>query len=340
MKLASFLFLASVLRLVAGAKSPILLPNVEDTPPLILEAESNHSLTRDQCKPWFTILRELQANIFNDGKCNDQAREALRLTFHDAVGRSRILEASGSFGGGGADGSIIQFADTELANPANDGLEDIVLALRDVTDNHNVSYGDIIQFTGAVGLSNCPGSPRLTFHAGRPDAVAPSPPGLVPSPTDSADVLLARMSDAGFTIEETVALLGAHSVARQKTIDPSVPNVPLDSTPEVFDTKFYSEMLLNGTCYPGEGRSTAEVKSPLKNVMRLTSDAAIAQHPSTAGTWRSFAGNHDVMRAAFRGAMQKLANQGHVNLVDCSFVIPTPAHLARPPALRLSTETH
>ncbi|KZT73746.1 class II peroxidase [Daedalea quercina L-15889] len=281
----------------------------------------------------------LSYDRFGEGKCNDQAREAIRLTFHDAVGRSHALKSSGAFEGGGADGSIIWFANVELADPANDGLEDIVLALKDVADNHNVSYGDIIQFAGAVGLSNCPGSPRLAFYAGRPDPVAPSPSGLIPSPTDSADVLLARMSDAGFTAEETVALLAAHSVARQKTIDPSVPNMPLDSTPEVFDTQFYTEMLLKGTCYPGRGRSAAEVKSPLKSTMRLASDAAVAQHASTAGTWRALADNPGAMQTAFREAMQKLATQGHTNLTDCSSVIPTAAPAMRPPAARPSANT-
>lgn len=62
---------------------------------------------------------------------------------------------------GGSDGSIIRFAETELANrafhllgvrrplalithtAANDGLEDIIVALRDVADNYDVSYGDM-----------------------------------------------------------------------------------------------------------------------------------------------------------------------------------------------------
>lgn len=50
------------------------------------------------------------------------------------------------------------------------------------------------------------------------------------------------MADAGFTAQDTVALLAAHSVARQRTIDPSVPDVPFDSTPGKFDTKFYAEV--------------------------------------------------------------------------------------------------
>ncbi|KAI0725629.1 heme peroxidase [Fomitopsis betulina] len=280
-----------------------------------------------QCYIWTLLLPVLQANVFSEGRCNDQAREAIRLTFHDGVGRSAILQNAGAYPGGGADGSIIRFAKTELANPANDGLEDIVLILQDIADNHHVSYGDIIQFAGAVGLSNCPGSPRLPFYAGRPDPVAPSPPSLIPFPTDDADTILARMSDAGFTVEDTVALLAAHSVARQKGVDPSVPNVPFDSTPGTFDTKFYAEMLLNGTGYPGKGGTSAEVKSASKHVMRLASDAALAQHPSTSAIWRSFAGDHSVMRAGFRDAMQKLANQGHTSLIDCSSVIPPSALL-------------
>lgn len=104
-------------------------------------------------------------------------------------------------------------------------------------------------------------------------------------------------------------------------------------------------MLLNGTGYPGKGGTSAEVKSASKHVMRLASDAALAQHPSTSAIWRSFAGeqplcihpiprrsprrsgDHSVMRAGFRDAMQKLANQGHTSLIDCSSVIPPSALL-------------
>ncbi|OSX59886.1 hypothetical protein POSPLADRAFT_1149890, partial [Postia placenta MAD-698-R-SB12] len=254
--------------------------------------------------------------------CKGPAREAIRLTFHDGIGRSATLAASGTFGGGGADGSIIKFADSELADPANDGLEDIVYALKSFADNHGVSYGDIIQFAGAVALSNCPGSPRLAFYAGRPQAIAPSPPGLIPSPTDSVKDILARMSDAGFTPDDTVALLAAHSVAVQNTVDPTIPDTPLDSTPELFDTQFYLETLLRGTTYPGTGRNTAGVKSPSKHLFRLASDAAIARDARTACRWQSFAHDQEALRTSFRNAMLKLANQGFEGLINCSFIIP------------------
>ncbi|KAI0953184.1 hypothetical protein AcW1_010351 [Taiwanofungus camphoratus] len=286
-------------------------------------ALSNHT-NAYQCDRWSNVLNELQANLFHEGQCNDQAREAIRLTFHDAVGRSAALRASGTFGGGGADGSIIQFAHTELAYPANEGLEEMVYTLKHFADGHEVSYGDMIQFAGAVALSNCPGSPRLRFYAGRPEAIAPSPPNLLPLPTDPVEKILSRMADAGFNAGDTVALLAAHSIAVQKTIDPSIPDSPLDSTPRIFDTQFYLETLLRGTRYPGKGRGPAQSKSPIEHEFRLASDAAIARHTSTACEWQSFIDNQEGLRSAFRNAMVKLANQGHDNLVDCSFVIPVP----------------
>lgn len=56
--------------------------------------------------------------------------------------------------------------------------------------------------------------------AGRPNATKPSPDLLVPEPSDSADVILARMGDAGFSPAEVVDLLASHSVAAQDHVDP------------------------------------------------------------------------------------------------------------------------
>lgn len=93
-----------------------------------------------------------------------------------------------------------------------------------------------------MALSNCPGSPRLPFYAGRPEALAASPPGLVPGPTYSAEATLNRMADAGLDKYDTVALLAAHSVSRQEVFEPSVAGLPLDSTPHRFDSQFYLEV--------------------------------------------------------------------------------------------------
>jgi manganese peroxidase len=50
------------------------------------------------------------------------------------------------------------------------------------------------------------------------------------------------MADAGFSANDTVALLAAHSLGFQYNIDPSIPGTPLDSTPYTFDNQFYLEV--------------------------------------------------------------------------------------------------
>ncbi|KAI0712071.1 manganese peroxidase isozyme precursor [Earliella scabrosa] len=278
---------------------------------------------------FFVLLAFLaltSAGCFAHGQCNDRARQSLRITFHDAIGYSTSLWTSKKYGGGGADGSLIQFAETELATPANKGLRGIVNDLKHIADSHNVSYGDIIQFAGAVGTSNCPGAPRLAFFAGRPQATAPSPADLFAAPMDSAERILSRMKDAGFSPAETVVLLGAHSVGVQRTINPAVSGKPLDTTPSVFDSQFYLEMLLKGTVYPRKAPHPGEALSASNGVFRFSSDAAIARHPSTACMWQSYIGQDNSLRAAFRRAMKKVSvlGQNPDDLLDCSEVIPVP----------------
>lgn len=121
-------------------------------------------------------------NLFDGGECGEEVHESLRLTFHDAIGFSPKLTAQGKFGGGGADGSLITFAATETVFHANGGIDDIVDAQTPFVAKWNVTPGDFIQFAGAVGVSNCPGAPRLSFFAGRPQPTAAAPDLLVPEP--------------------------------------------------------------------------------------------------------------------------------------------------------------
>lgn len=138
---------------------------------------SGNTATNAACCAWFPILTDLQTNLFHS-ECGQEAREALRLTFHDALGFSPTL------GGGGADGSIITFADTELAYAANadTGVSDIVDNLTPFVSKYNVTPGDLLFFAGAVGFSNCAGATQLQFLTGRPAPTAASPDGLVSSP--------------------------------------------------------------------------------------------------------------------------------------------------------------
>ncbi|KAI5120026.1 hypothetical protein M0805_004655 [Coniferiporia weirii] len=263
-----------------------------------------NTATNAACCAWFPILDDLQTNLF-DNECGQEAREALRLTFHDGMGFSPTL------GGGGADGSIITFASTELAYAANDdgGVEDIVTNLTPFVAKYNITPGDLVFFAGVVGLSNCPGAPTgLQFLTGRPNPIAAAPDGLVSLPTDSVDTILARFADAGFSSDEVVALLASHSVAAADGISGTLHGAPFDSTAGVFDSQFFVETTLDET---------------LPGAVRLPSDGLLARDDRTACTWQGFVEDEEGMRSAFAAALIKLSLLGQpTDLTDCSEVIP------------------
>ncbi|KAF8656124.1 hypothetical protein AX16_002762 [Volvariella volvacea WC 439] len=275
------------------------------------------------CCVWFDVLDDLQENLFDGAQCGEEAHE---LTFHDAIGFSPQLFRQGKFGGGGADGSIMAHSEIETNFHANNGVDEIVEEQRPFAIKHGVSFGDFIQFAGAVGVSNCLGGPRLQFLAGRANFSLPSPDLLVPEPSDSVDAILARMGDAGFSPAEIVDLLASHSVAAQDHVDPTIPGTPFDSTPSSFDANFFVETLLTGKLFPGNGSNVGEELSPLPGEFRLTSDFELARDPRTACEWQSFVNNQALMVAKFEAVMAKMAVLGHDprTLVDCSEVIPIP----------------
>ncbi|KAG6886285.1 hypothetical protein C0993_006695 [Termitomyces sp. T159_Od127] len=144
-----------------------------------------------------------------------KVHESLRLTFHDAIGFSPTR------GGGGADGSIIIFNDTEVNYPANRGIGGIVNKQKPYIAKHTLTPGDFVQFAGAVGVSNCPGAPQMKFFLGRPNATGPAPDLTVPEPFGTICPFKEPMGDAGFSPREVVALLASHSVAAADVIDPT-----------------------------------------------------------------------------------------------------------------------
>ncbi|KAJ6578484.1 manganese peroxidase isozyme precursor [Mycena capillaripes] len=321
-----FTFSAAFLALVA---------TVAAMPTKRAACSNGRTATHASCCVWFDVLDDIQENLFDGGECGEETHESLRLTFHDAIGFSPSMFFQGKFGGLGADGSIMAHSDIETVFPANNGIDDIVDAQRPFALAHKVSFGDFIQFAGAVGVSNCAGAPRLEFLAGRLNISLPSPPGLVPDPFDPVDKIIDRFADAGFSPNEIVDLLASHTIAAQDHVDPTIPGTPFDSTPGIFDAQFFVETLLTGTAFPGNGSNQGEVVSPLAGEFRLQSDFAIARDPRMACEWQSFIANHNTMTSKFRAAMSKMATLGQIRelLTDCSEVIPVPKTLTTKPFL-------
>jgi hypothetical protein len=286
---------------------------------------------KDACSFLVPIVADLKANLFSN-TCGDDSHSALRLIFHDAIGFSK----NPAIGGGGSDGSIAVFNATELQFPGNLGvandLGDVAPFLFKYADV--LSPGDFIQLAGAVSLSNCAGAPRVKFALGRPQPVAASPPNLIPQPQDSVTSILARMEDAGFTPRELIALLSSHSIAGADDVDPTIPGTPFDSTPSVFDTQIFVDVLVKGILFPGDGPNLGEVQSSIAGTLRLQSDSVLARDSRTACIWQSFVNHEDRMSDEFGAAVFKLSllGQNIDDLTDCSEVIPKPPAFTGGPA--------
>ncbi|GJJ15784.1 manganese peroxidase [Clathrus columnatus] len=302
-----------------------------------------NTATNAACCDFFALRDDLQEF---GGQCGNDVHEVV----HDAIAFSSALQDQGEFPGGGADGSVLIFPDVEANYPANLGISDSIQALLPFLDAYNsISAGDLVQFAGAVGLTNCPGAPQIQFLAGRPNATAPAPDGLVPQPQDSVDSMIARFADAGgFSSDEIVALLASHSIGRADHVDPTLDAAPFDTTPFTFDTQLFLEVLLQGVGFPGTANNTGEVESPLPltsgddvGELRLQSDFALARDPRTACTWQGFINQQQAMSDAFAAAMAKLAvvAQDTSSLVDCSDVIPPPTPPVNKPATFPATKS-
>ncbi|OCB83925.1 manganese peroxidase 1 [Sanghuangporus baumii] len=286
-----------------------------------------NTATNEACCPLFTIRDDLQANLF-ENECGEDVHEVLRLTFHDAIGFS----SSGAFSGGGADGSMLIFSDTELAYTENAGMDDPVDALLPFLAKYgaNITAGDLIQFAGAVGVSNCPGAPKLSFLVGRTNATAPADDGTVPLPQDSADSILSRMADAGISNAEVIHLLASHSIARSDTLVPGHTDVPFDTTPFTFDPQ---ANLPRGSAQ----RDWSAVRSEQHGrgggglaAARRGRDAAPvgfrAEPGLEDGVRVAVHADQSLMMSNFQSAMAKMAVIGFDSgtFVDCSEVIPDP----------------
>jgi cytochrome c peroxidase len=294
--------------------------------PLVSALPSKRALN-PQCDFLKPIAADIIENLF-DNECGDTAHGALRISFHDAIGIDPKI------GGGGADGSLFIFNSSELLDPANVGIDDIVDEIGPffLKNAHVITPGDFIQLVGALSLTVCPGAPQVDFVIGRPPPVEAAPFGLVPQPVNTTDQILERFAAVNFQPEEIIALLSSHTVAGADDFAPPLQGVPFDSTPSVFDTNIFIDVLLEGALFP-VGAQTIEpgiVGTSINGTIRLLSDFALARDSRTACFWQAFATDHQLMTEKFAAAFFKMGLLGQANnknLIDCSGIIPKPPAL-------------
>lgn len=188
----------------------------------------------DTCCVWQYIANEMVTAFKGpSGRCTNAARAAVRLGFHDAAGWSKNTGPDG-----GADGSLI-LAPEEIRRPGNRGLEEVVTLTQSWFNKYKgygISAADLIQMGANVATVVCPLGPRTKTYIGRKDNSKAAPDGLLPPVDASADFLIKLFQDKTIQPNGLVALLGAHSTAQQRFVDPRRVGDPQDSTPGVWES--------------------------------------------------------------------------------------------------------
>ncbi|KAJ4350990.1 hypothetical protein N0V95_004224 [Ascochyta clinopodiicola] len=227
----------------------------------------------------------------------------IRFGFHDAGAWDK------SSPNGGADGSLLMDFGEET-RPENNGLQSIRQVLKGVQSKYRVGYADLVQYAHNHATISCPKGPRVRTLVGRKDATKAAPNGLLPDVHDTADNLIALFQAKGFSAHDLAALVGAHAAAKQRFVDPSQANKPLDTTPGVWDVEFYNDTLQS---------------SPSNKIFVLPSDKVLSVHPKINDEWKAFVGNQphwneDYAKAFFRMSLNGVTNLK--DLKDCTKTLP------------------
>ncbi|KAI4863429.1 putative class II peroxidase [Hypoxylon rubiginosum] len=257
-------------------------------PTILLAALATHyGLTTAQCpSAWTDVAADLKTSFITNGDCNDDARAAIRLAFHDCFP-------------GSCDGSII-LSDECTARGENTQLVDICSTLGDKATQYSVGTADLIQFAAAFGIAACTNGPVVSIVVGRTDSSDANAEDQMPGPTDDAASIVSAFAAKGFSVTELVALVGAHTTAKDLAGD------GLDDSTSEWDTDFYTE--------------TADGTAPSS----LTSDKNLSNGTDTSSDWNTFGSDSSAWAAAFVPAMEKMSLLGisdTSSFTDCSSVL-------------------
>lgn len=203
----------------------------------------------------------------------------------------------------------------EQKRPENNGLQSVRTLLRSVQAKYKVGYADLAQYAHNHATISCPKGPRIRTFVGRKDATKAAPDGLLPDVNDTPDNLIALFERKGFTANDLAALVGAHAAAKQRFVDTTQAEKPLDTTPGVWDVEFYNDTLQN---------------PPSDKIFVLPSDKKLSVHPKINDEWLAFVGdqphwNEDYAKSYIK--MSLLGVQNLKDLKDCTKTLPKKTNL-------------
>lgn len=203
----------------------------------------------------------------------------------------------------------------------NNGLQDISAKLLNLqqTKYPSVSVADLIQVASSVAIVTCPGGPVVRTFVGRKDSTKANPGGGLPDVHAPGSNLFKLFQDKGFDAVDLAALLGAHSTSKAFTQSDIPAQSPQDSTPGVWDVKYYQDTL-----------------TPPSGVKPFASDISLAAHPQVGKEFKGFVNNQGKWTGKFADAMLRMSLLGvpggsdpSKKLIDCTSVIPKATSIKR-----------
>lgn len=214
----------------------------------------------------------------------EAAGAILRFAFHDA-GTWDAVKATG-----GANGSL----PLELTRPENAGglkyAWSIIQGARSAAAASGapaLTVADTIQLAGAVAVAKT-GGPSIPVPLGRPDAKKADPGGQLPALTLDAAGLRELFGRNGYSVEQIVALSGAHTLGSSRANPPK--GAALSPTPTKFDTSYFQAVLKGKGVFP--------------------SDNALMSDPEMAALVKRFAKDKKAFFKAFSEAYVAMGTKG------------------------------
>lgn len=181
----------------------------------------------------------------------------LRLVFHDS-GTYNIAA-----GNGGANASIQH----ELERPENFGLkrgwkviQQAMSSIQGTAADGLVSNADMIALVGAYAVGLC-GGPLISVPVGRVDAQKPDATDRLPGENFSAAQLKQAFQQQGLTVQEFVALAGAHTLGSKGFGDPLT-----------FDNAYYTALRQKPWAAPNADSMAKMIGLPSDHVLPDDSD--------------------------------------------------------------------
>lgn len=264
---------------------------------------------------WSTVSSDLTAAFVSDGQCTDMARAAIRYAFHDA-GTFSLKLPTVPPASGGADGSLLLNA-AEIGRADNGGLQSYHSFIRGIFDQYKsegVGAADLIQFAGNHGVVSCPGGPTIFTLVGRNDSSDAAPDGLLPTAFGAGsdhDTIFQMFMDKGFSALDLAALIGAHTTSRAFTQSQLAVGAAQDSTPGVWDVKYYAETYKPP---PGVGRFDADINLSSPNT---TVGKEFERFVNNQGKWTA-----NFASAMFRVSLLGISPDTYNTFADCTSALP------------------